>query len=334
MIVFGMVSWHNQDLDSNRYKITATSPVVRDITETVTLYGTVTEEGRQTLYAKGKAYIQTVYVTAGDLVSAGDPLISLRPIGEEEQQSLVYRDAEMWISGLYRDGVTNQQNIQSEVQSVFNRFIVAQNKTEMEQNAGCYTLYSPIDGMVVSVSGKVGDAITEYFPAAIVTDLNQLSVRSEVTENILKIIKIGNSCSISVSALSGYNFVGKIRYISPYAYETNLLSGGGTYVTEVIIDFEHGRNALRPGYQATAKVQIGTQNDVVMIPYDAVAQDEDGREYVMIWTGKQAYRKDIVTGKEIDEFVQVLSGITEDHRIIRNVNQISFTERTVLYEVS
>ena len=260
--------------------------------------------------------------------------MSLRAIDQNEQQALLYRDAEAWVNGLYRDGITNRENLQNEIQAVFNRIMLTQNNPVVEQNGEVYTLYSPIDGMVVSVAGASGDAITEYFPAVIVTDLNQLSVRADVSENTLKMIEMGDSCSVTVPALSGYSYTGNISFISPYAHETDLLSGGGTYVTEVIIDVDHNGTVLRPGYQATVKVEIGVQKDVLMIPYDAVAQDNEGQEYVMVWTGKQAYRKDIVTGKEVDDFVQVLAGVNKNQIIIRDVNQINFTERTVLYEAA
>lgn len=333
-ILVGMIGLRNAERDANRYEIETTLPIVKDVTETATLYGNVIEDGRKTLYANGKAYIETIYVAVGDLVSAGDPLMSLRAIDQNEQQALLYRDAEAWVNGLYRDGITNRENLQNEIQAVFNRIMLTQNNPVVEQNGEVYTLYSPIDGMVVSVAGASGDAITEYFPAVIVTDLNQLSVRADVSENTLKMIEMGDSCSVTVPALSGYSYTGNISFISPYAHEIDLLSGGGTYVTEVIIDVDHNGTVLRPGYQATVKVEIGVQKDVLMIPYDAVAQDNEGQEYVMVWTGKQAYRKDIVTGKEVDDFVQVLAGANKNQMIIRDVNQINFTERTVLYEAA
>ena len=73
---------------------------------------------------------------------------------------------------------------------------------------------------------------------------------------------------------------------------------------------------------------------MLLIPFDAIAQDESGTEYVMVWTGKQAYRQDVVTGKEIDDYVQILTGLTEKQNVIRDVNQINFTESLVLYEAS
>ncbi len=332
LCVLGMISVKERENEKNLQEIKVMSPIRKNIVETVTLYGTVKEEGRESIYAKGTAMIERVYVAVGDVVKAGDPLMSFRPFNDAALKTLHYSDAETWAEQLYRDGITDSQHVYQEVQTVFNRIIIANNYGFSENSGEAYTLYSPIDGMVVSISGKKGDGVTEYFPAVIVTDLNQLSVQANVSEAVLQEIDLGDACNITVSALGSQTYTGEITFISPYAHETELLSGGGTYVTEVIVDINHNGTFLKPGYQAAVKVNVGEQKNAMMIPYDAVAQDDDGAEYVMIWTGKQAYRQNIVTGKEVDDFVQVITGVSEKQQIIRNVNQINFTESMVLYE--
>lgn len=331
-MIFGMVAISDRESENNRQEISTISPIRKNLVETVTLYGTIKEEGRQSIYAKENSIVEKVYVKAGEMVKKGDPLMKLRPLDGTSETLPTYRDAEFWAEQLYLDSRMNPEHIRSEVEAVFHRFIISNQTNSTENSCEPYTLYSPIDGMVVSISGKTGDGITEYFPAVIVTDLKKLIVQADASESALRKINLGDTCNITVSALSEQSYSGKINFINPYAHETDLLTGGGTYVTQIHTNIQHDSGVLRPGYQATVKVKVGEQKNMLMIPLDAVAQDPDGTEYVMIWTGKQAYRQDITTGKEVDDFVQVLLGINENHQVIRDINKITFTEGLVLYE--
>lgn len=333
-LIFGFAELKSQQLASNRYEITLATPFRKNIVETVTLYGTVQEEGRERLYAKGNAYIEEVYVTVGEIVKAGDPLLKLQPITSDMDFVEPYEDAAAWTNKLYQTALIDENLAKTEVQSVLNRLLVSETLQDLENKCEEYILYSPIDGMIISIAEKTGSLVTAYFPTVTVTDLDKLSIRSEATESILRQLKLGSRCNISVPALGDKMYMGELSHIAPYAHETGVLTGGGTYVTEVIATVNNHGNTLRPGYQANVKVDIGQQKNALLVPIDVIAQDETGTEYVMVWTGSQAYRQEIITGKEVEDYVQVVVGLSEKQRVIRNVNQFSFTEDTVLYEAS
>ena len=334
LVVLGMFQWNDQRIQSNQQEITLAVPFRKNIVETVTLYGTVKEDGRKTLYANGNARIEEIYVNVGDVVKAGDPLVRLQPISSELDEAVTYEDVNAWADNLYQTALTDVELAQKELQAVFNQIAIGELQTMQQDLGEPYTIYSPIDGMIISVFGKSGDAVTSLFPTVMVTDLEKLSVRMDVSESVLRKIKLESRCTIYVPALSDASYIGSISHIDPYAKETGVLSGGGTYVTEVISTVNNTGNTLRPGYQATVKVEVGQQRNALLVPMDAIAQDENGVEFVMVWTGKQAYRQDVVTGKEIDDFVQIITGLSERQSIIRNVNAINFTESSVLYEAS
>ncbi len=332
--VFGMAEWKDQQLEKNRQEITWVTPFRKNITETVTLYGTVKEDGRETLYADGNARIEEVYVAVGDVVKAGDPLVKLQPITSDMTEIAPYGDVTVWSKNLYQTALVDESLAKKEIQEVFNRIIVNETQEKHENTCEAYTLYSPIDGMIISIFGQAGDAVTSFWPTAIVTDLDKLSIRADVAESALRQIKLGNRCSISVPALGDGSYMGEIRHIAPYAHEAGILTGGGTYVTEVIATVSNHGGTLRPGYQATVKIDVGQQRNALLVPFDAIAQDENGTEYVMVWTGKQAYRQEVVTGKEVDDYVQIVIGLSEKQNVIKNVNEINFTENMVLYAAS
>ena len=62
-----MVGWNEYRVQANRQEITCVTPFRKNVVDTVTLYGTVKEEGRKSVYANGNARIEQVYVSTGDL---------------------------------------------------------------------------------------------------------------------------------------------------------------------------------------------------------------------------------------------------------------------------
>ena len=79
---------------------------------------------------------------------------------------------------------------------------------------------------------------------------------------------------------------------------------------------------LRPGYSVSAQIQKKDQRAVWTVPYESVAQDDDGQEYVYVYEDGRAVRRDVVTGKEFPDCVAIESGISEEDLIIGEAAQI------------
>lgn len=307
-------------------------PELKTIYDTVTLYGKITEEGRANLYAAGNSVVEEVFVKAGDMVKKGDALMTLRTISsiDEDTDVTAYSDAERWINTLAETGVTNTNILKEQVQAAFNRAVMQSNSGVSKDEV--YELYSPISGMVISVSANQNDVISSIFPCVAVTDLNALSIHAEAPESALPKISEKDPCSISVTAFGDASFSGTITSIQPFARQADFISGGGTSTTEVIIALYNRQATLRPGYSATVKISVNQQNNAVLVPYEAIAQDASGREYVMIWNGAAAYRQYVTTGSELDSQVQIISGVFSNDTIICNPDSVDFSKQVTVYE--
>ena len=56
--------------------------------------------------------------------------------------------------------------------------------------------------------------------------------------------------------------------------------------------------------------------------YKAVRQDKDGTEYVYVFRDGVAVRKDIVTGLELSDGIEVLSGLLPEDKVLMSQEEI------------
>ena len=81
---------------------------------------------------------------------------------------------------------------------------------------------APFDGVILSKSANVGDMVTPFSSAAdskgaVVTmaDMSTLEVEADVSESSLAKIRVGQPCEITLDALPGERFRGRISRMVP-----------------------------------------------------------------------------------------------------------------------
>jgi hypothetical protein len=79
---------------------------------------------------------------------------------------------------------------------------------------------------------------------------------------------------------------------------------------------------LRSGYSARADIFTDESRTIFTIPYNVILQDEIG-EFVYILVGNSAIRRDILTGLELSDGAEVVSGLRISDNIIMNPAALS-----------
>jgi len=128
-----------------------------------------------------------------------------------------------------------------------------------------------------------------------------------LSELLLPLVEIGNQVDISIDALGDQSFTGKIQRIHP-VIDKNTRRG----TIEIIL------NPVPEGALAGqfCRVSIHTQSKSrLMIPYDAIRHDKQGA-YVYTLDNSKAHRKNITTGIQHNDLVEVLDGLTDKQQII------------------
>ena len=329
LFVFGMYFFSPYYSDKQITQVTASLPTKTGITDYVILRGTLVEQERQNIYCSGPAQIDAVYVQVGDAVKKGQPLMEVTTLAAGEQSSdILYDEVYGAIAQASPEQILDgsagfSDDLAAIVSSAVGGIRIPSNTAPQTE-----VLYSPIDGVVMQLGGEEGREVSGILPCAVVSDFDQLAVKAQVSEASVSRVQEGMDCVVTVNALTGEKALsGSISSIMPYGQKTSTLVQSGEVKTDVYVDISNADGQLKPGYSAQAKVAVGRKNDALVIPYTCISQDETQHEYVMAVEEGRAVKKYITVGYEMENSVEVLSGVEEDTLLISDPESVRHGER-------
>ncbi|HVW29303.1 MAG TPA: efflux RND transporter periplasmic adaptor subunit [Polyangiaceae bacterium] len=131
------------------------------------------------------------------------------------------------------------------------------------------TIYSPIDGVVISRSVDVGQTVAASLQAptlfTIAQDLTKMQVDTSVAEGDVGKIQSGMHVWFTVDAYPGQRFDGTVRQVRDAAVTVQNVV---TY--DAVIDVDNEKRLLKPGMTATVTFTPAERNDVLRIPNAAL----------------------------------------------------------------
>jgi membrane fusion protein (multidrug efflux system) len=197
------------------------------------------------------------------------------------------------------------------------------------------SIRAPIGGIVTQRDIQQGMLVSSGFLAFRVVDPTSYILTISPPERELPRLKIGQVAKVTIDALRGREFDARIRRINP---SVDPVSG----TIKVILDFdEEVRKALHEAAFARVKLVMATLNNVLLAPKEAIV-DEEGRQYVFVARPLEegaapaadpaaastsapevepayvADRIEVRTGLEDSSRVQILSGVSDDEKLITN----------------
>ena len=167
---------------------------------------------------------------------------------------------------------------------------------------------APMKGVVSSLNVKQGQIVGSGQVAATIVDMDTVYVQISVVENVVNKIKEGQEAEISVPAVFDGYIKSTIGYISPTADPMNKL-----YTVRLYLDNkEYG---IRPGMTGSVKLSLDSVDEAIVIKSDAVL-DKDGKKIVYIVENDMAVEKEVETGLDTGELIEIISGINQGDSVI------------------
>lgn len=179
---------------------------------------------------------------------------------------------------------------------------------------GYTKLYSPIDGVVGSVSTQEGETVAASFAAptfVTIVNLNRLKALAYLDEYDVSLVKPGVPLRFTVEALPGREFGGRVRSINPQAITRDNIT---TYVANVDIT-EGDATSLRPDMTAAMTIRTGQSLRIVVVPPEAVLQQGDETD-VLVKNGTSVERRRVQLGERFPEGVHVREGLAEGQNVV------------------
>lgn len=170
-------------------------------------------------------------------------------------------------------------------------------------------LRAPFAGVVAKISGEVGEFTTPSPPgiptppAVDLIDDSCLYVTAPIDEVDVARVRVGQPATISIDALPGQPFAGRVRRVAPYVVDLEKQAR----TVDVEVDFaDAGRaKALLAGYSADAEIVLDVRIDVTRVPTQAIV--EGNRVFVL--EGGTLRERQLRTGLSNWQYTEVLSGL-------------------------
>jgi HlyD family secretion protein len=131
------------------------------------------------------------------------------------------------------------------------------------------TIYSPIDGVVISRQVDVGNTVAASLSAPtlfmIANDLTKMQIIAAVAEADIGNVKVGQTVNFTVDAFPNQQFRGRVSQIrnSPQTQQN-------VVIYQTVIDVTNPDLKLRPGMTANVSIVVADRNDTLRIANSAL----------------------------------------------------------------
>lgn len=224
---------------------------------------------------------------------------------------------------------------------------------QARDNLAKTTIYSPMDGTVSQLNKKAGEmAMGSQFTLdviMVVADLNKMLAETEIDENDVISISVGDTAKITVDAFSDTTFLSMVKEIA----NTGTIKGKGTQeeVTNFLVkvsmlDIPHG---LRPGMSATVDIITETREHVLKVPIQCVTErqplkpektnkknklkhdkkrktnfknKEKPIKVVFVVEDRIAYQTPLETGISSDTELEIIKGLEEEDEVVSGTYRV------------
>jgi len=259
------------------------------------------------------------------------------------------RSKELMTQGLESEAVFDDKQAAYQVEAA--RYDAALNQVEQAKavlkqardDLSKTTIYAPMSGTISDLDKEEGEiAIGSQFQEdviLVIADLDEMEAQVNVDENDIVSVAVGQEAEIEVDALPDQVLRGVVEEIANSASVMGSGSAPQKTEFEVKIRIVDPPQTLRPGMTASADVFTKTNDSAISVPIQSVAirtvdqltmpgesreeaekryaADRDGFvEIVFCVEDGKAVAKQVKTGIQSDEFIEVLEGLEEGAEII------------------
>jgi HlyD family secretion protein len=184
------------------------------------------------------------------------------------------------------------------------------------------TLRAPFSGIVADISGELGEYATPSppgiptLPAIDLIDDSCLFVSAPIDEVDASVVKVGQFSRITLDAIKGKKFSGKVQRIAPYVIE--LEKQARTVEVEVAFTELPQEENLLVGYSADIEIVHKVSEQVLRIPTQHLMEGKK----VLVYKNEGVLEERIVTtGLANWEFTEIISGLKQGEQIVASLDR-------------
>ena len=312
--------------------------------------GQYVEKGKLLLKIKPEVYSSALNRMEASLNSTKS---RLEQIGAQVMNlEAVYKRTEK----LYKDNVVSQsdfEDVESQYKAGLKQLEAARfdvksaqaSVDEAKENLNKTSIYAPMSGTVSALNVERGERVVGTSQMAgtemlRIANLEAMEALVDVNENDIVNVKLNDTAIIEVDAYPGKTFRGLVTEVANSATATAGVDQVTNFQVKVYIlpesydevKSETNPNPLRPGMSTSASIQTKTHFEALSIPIQAITTRSDlttqdttrkdiktestYNEYVFVLSSDSVSVKQIKTGIQDNDYIEVLSGLNEGDELV------------------
>lgn len=276
--------------------------------------GTIEETSGTSLSFAGIGTVKSIHVSEGQFVSKGQLIGVLDATSAQnayegalaaKEQAL---DAQQRLKMLHEAGSLPEVKwieVQTQVrQAIAAEQIARKGLTDTK-------LYAPFSGYVAEKMVEAGTNVVVGMPVIRLVKIEQVKVKISVPEEEIAHINKGDEVQISVAALGGRTFTGRVS-------EKAVCADAISRAYEVKAEIANSQHELLPGMIGRASVgkASAAASEAMTIPADIVQLDFDNRHFVWRVVGGKVEKAYVSLGEMADGQVAVTNGLKPGEKVI------------------
>ncbi len=170
-------------------------------------------------------------------------------------------------------------------------------------------LTAPLDGYVTGRYLDPGAMATPGQPILAVQYMREVWVRVTIPEEVSASVRLGTPAQVTLDALPGRTFVGRITQVSPSADPQSR-----QFAVRVTLD--NAGNLIRPGTFAHVAIETGRTRGAVVVPREAIQRGEGGPQLVVVDAKSVAHLRPVTLGVSGTDVIAVTEGVTPGEKVV------------------
>ncbi len=188
----------------------------------------------------------------------------------------------------------------------------------MTASAAAHTAHESVEAPFAGVISRryvdPGDSAIPGQPVYQVADARDMWVTALIDDIDVGKIRRGQNVDIVLPSYLGRSLTGRIERIAATATPRTQAGIGGK-VVRTRIDIAGDSGPLRPGMEVDVSTESTIARDVLLVPADAVMDDETGR-WVLKVVGRRIQRQEVELGANNYVHARVLEGLSAGDRVV------------------
>lgn len=279
---------------------------VRDVPQDNVYASTVQAYAVNNIAPQTAGRIRKINVEVGDYVVKGQILAEMDRLQLEQTELQVQNDDIEYerLKGLYAEGGVSQSDFETAELGYKLRKITLAN---LRENT---VLRSPINGFVSARNFDAGDLFSMSAPLFTVQQVTPVKLLVGISESEYTKVKKGDSVSLTVDALPGETFTGKVERLYP-----TIDPATHTFKAEVVVP--NTNRVLRPGMYARVRVNFGSRRSIIVPDQALVKQEGTGTRFIFVLKADNTVSYLPVTvGRHMGQEYEILSGLEEGATVV------------------